>query len=73
MKKYKNGSFKGIGMGYAGEIEVLVKIVDGKIESIDFLSHNETPVISEPAFNYIPIKIIEKNTIMVPNVKGCSP
>jgi urocanate reductase len=72
MKKYKDGLFKGIGIGYAGEIEVLVTILQGKINSIKFLSHNETPVISEPAFNEIPTKIIKENTIMVPNVKGCS-
>ncbi|MEI6855939.1 flavocytochrome c [Psychrilyobacter sp.] len=72
MQKYKDGSFKGIGLGYAGEIEALVMVVHGKIHSIEFLSHNETPVISEPAFNLVPVKIIEKNTIMVPNVKGCS-
>lgn len=72
MKIYKDGSFKGIGIGYAGEIEALVTIVQGKINSIEFLSHNETPVISEPAFNHIPVEIVEKNTIMVPNVKGCS-
>ena len=72
MRIYKDGSFKGIGIGYAGEIEALVTIVQGKINSIEFLSHNETPVISEPAFNHIPAKIIEDNTIMVPNVKGCS-
>lgn len=72
MKIYKDGSFKGIGIGYAGEIEVLVTITKGKINNIKFLSHNETPVISEPAFEHIPTKIIETNTIMVPNVKGCS-
>ncbi len=72
MKKYKDGLFKGIGIGYAGEIEVLVTILEGKIKNIKFISHNETPVISEPAFNEIPNEIIKKNTIMVPNVKGCS-
>lgn len=72
MKKYRDGSFKGVGLGYAGEIKVFVTVVHGKIHSIEFLSHSETPVISEPAFNLIPTKIIEKNTIMVPNVKGCS-
>ena len=72
MKIYKDGSFKGIGIGYAGEIEALVTIVQGKINRIEFLSHNETPVISEPAFNHVPANIIDKNTIMVPNVKGCS-
>lgn len=72
MKKYKDGSFKGIGIGYGGEIEALVTVIHGKIESIKFLSHNETPIISEPAFNYVPNKIIEKNTITISNVKGCS-
>ena len=72
MKIYKDGSFKGIGIGYAGEIEALVTIVQGKINRIEFLSHNGTPVISEPAFNHVPTNIIDKNTIMVPNVKGCS-
>ncbi|MGB6128665.1 MAG: flavocytochrome c [Psychrilyobacter sp.] len=72
MKIYKNGSFKGVGIGYGGEIEALIIVVQGKIKSIEFLSHNETPVISEPAFNHVPSNIIEKNTIMVPNVKGCS-
>jgi len=72
MKRYKDGLFKGIGIGYAGEIEVHVTILEGKIKSIEFISHNETPVISEPAFNEIPNKIIKENTIMVPNVKGCS-
>lgn len=72
MKKYKDGLFKGIGIGYAGEIKVLVTILEGKIKNIKFISHNETPVISEPAFNEIPNEIIKKNTIMVPNVKGCS-
>lgn len=72
MKIYKDGLFKGTGIGYAGEIEALVNIAQGKINSVEFLSHNETPVISEPAFNHIPTKIIETNSIMVPNVKGCS-
>ena len=45
MKIYKDGSFKGIGIGYAGEIEALITIVQGKIKSIEFLSHNETPLI----------------------------
>ena len=72
MKIYKDGSFKGSGIGYAGEIEVLVIISQSKITSIKFLSHSETPIISDPAFDNIPNKIIEANSIMVPNVKGCS-
>ena len=72
MKKYNNGSYKGIGIGYGGDIETLVNIVDGKIEKIEFTSHNETPVISDPAFIHVTANIVENNTILVPNVKGCS-
>ena len=70
--KYNDGSYKGSGIGYGGEIEALVTITDGKIQKIEFTSHNETPVISDPAFNNVPAKIVAENTILVPNVKGCS-
>ena len=70
--KYNDGSYKGSGIGYGGEIEALVTITEGKIQKIEFTSHNETPVISDPAFNNVPAKIVAENTILVPNVKGCS-
>ncbi|ONI42117.1 hypothetical protein AN640_07630 [Candidatus Epulonipiscium fishelsonii] len=64
--------FKGIGNGYGGEIEVEVSINNRKIESIEILRHDETKVISDPAFENIPQNIIKKNSILVPNVSGCS-
>lgn len=71
MNIYNNGSFEGIGIGYAGEIKASITIVKGKIKEIKF-EHNETPVISDPAFNNLPNLIIKNNSILVPNVKGCS-
>ncbi len=72
MNNLKDGKFYGKGIGYGGEIHVSVEIKGGRITAIDFVGHNETPVISDPAFDNIPKKIIEKNCIEVPNVSGCS-
>ncbi len=70
--RYNDGSYRGIGIGYGGEIEALVTVAEGRIQKIEFTSHNETPVISDPAFDNVPAKIVAENTILVPNVKGCS-
>lgn len=72
MNRYNDGSFNGCGIGYAGDIHALVTVKEGKISKIEFTSHNETPVISDPAFANVPVRIVEGNTILVPNVKGCS-
>lgn len=72
MNKLNDGRFYGKGIGYGGELEAAVEVKEGKIVKIDFVKHNETPVISDPAFNNIPKRIIEGNSILVPNVSGCS-
>ncbi len=68
----RDGNYIGTGIGYGGEIKAEIGIVDGKILEIKFLSHAETPIISDPAFKNVPALIIENNSILVPNVKGCS-
>lgn len=70
--RYNDGSYRGTGIGYGGEIEALVTVAEGRIQKVEFTSHNETPVISDPAFNNVPAKIVAENTLLVPNVKGCS-
>ncbi|CAH2212479.1 flavocytochrome c [Tepidibacter aestuarii] len=70
--QYKDGKYIGIGNGYGGNIELEVEILKSKINDIVVISHNETKIISDPAFEYIIKNIIEKNTILVPNVSGCS-
>ncbi len=69
---YIDGSYIGIGRGYASDIKLNVIISDSKIKDIEVVSHNETKVISDPAFEHVIKNIIEKNTILVPNVSGCS-
>lgn len=69
---YIDGIYSGIGRGYAGDIKLNVIIADSKIKDIEVIDHNETKVISDPAFEHVIKNIIEKNTILVPNVSGCS-
>lgn len=69
---YKDGSYIGIGKGYAGDIKLKVVICDSKIKDIEVISHNETKIISDPAFEHVLKNIIDKNTVLVPNVSGCS-
>lgn len=68
----KNGKFTGLGKGYGGEISLEIEILENVIKDITILSHNETKIISDPAFNHIPKLILEANSILVPNVSGCS-
>lgn len=69
---YKDGQYRGVGSGYGGSIEIEVEILQNKINDITVVAHNETKIISDPAFEYVIKNIIDKNTILVPNVSGCS-
>ena len=69
---YKDGKYIGSGNGYGGKIELEVEIVNSVIKNIEVLRHNETKVISDPAFEHVIKNIIKENNILVPNVSGCS-
>ncbi|MGL6168015.1 MAG: flavocytochrome c [Fusobacteriaceae bacterium] len=70
--KMKDGKFIGFGKGYGGNISVEVEIHNNIIKNIVIISHNETKIISDPAFTHIPKLVLEANSILVPNVSGCS-
>ncbi|WP_099191289.1 flavocytochrome c [Tepidibacter mesophilus] len=70
--RYNDGKYIGIGNGYGGNIEIEVEILENKINNIKVINHNETKIISDSAFEYVIKNIIEKNSILVPNVSGCS-
>ncbi|MEG3013399.1 MAG: flavocytochrome c [Cetobacterium sp.] len=71
-RKMENGKFIGVGKGYGGNISVEVEIDNNTIKNIVVISHNETKIISDPAFTHIPKLILETNSILVPNISGCS-
>lgn len=68
---YKDGVYEGTGYGYRPDLKVLVSINDGLIDEISIVSHNEVgKKFYEPAFDYIPKKIIDKQTYNIDVVSG---
>ena len=56
---YTDGVYTGSGSGMHSNIEVSVTVEGGKITQIDILSQEETPGLSDPAFEQIPQAIID--------------
>ena len=54
-----DGVYTGTGAGMHSNIVVDVTVKDGKITSVDVVSHNETPGISDAAIETIPAAIVE--------------
>lgn len=68
---YKDGVYEGTGYGYGPDLKVLVTIKDSVIDEISIVSHNEVgEKFYKPAFDYIPKKIIDKQTYDIDAVSG---
>ena len=65
-------TFEGVGNGLGGEIKLNVTVEDGNITAIDVVSHNETPGISDPAFNTILPAIVDNQSLAVDAVAGAT-
>lgn len=61
--KWSDGSYEGVSKGVYGDVVMNVVIVDGKIASIDVVSHSESPGLTDAAFDQIPKAIIEKQGV----------
>ncbi|SRR6056297_2814512 len=70
--KWKPGTYVGAGEGMHGPIEVMVEVSSNSIEKIIVLEDNETPNISDTAFERIPAEIIENQEINVETVTGAT-
>ncbi|HAM62975.1 MAG: hypothetical protein A2Y20_08155 [Firmicutes bacterium GWF2_51_9] len=57
---YNDGQYEGTGQGKYGPIVVKVEVKSDKITKVLIVSHSETPGISDPAIQGIPLAIIEK-------------
>lgn len=66
------GVYEGVGQGKGGDVKVQVEVSADKIEKIDVLDHSETPGITDPAFEQIPKEVLEKQTVQVDTVSGCT-
>lgn len=59
----KDGSYYGIGTGYAGGLNTKVTVKDGKISAIEVISSNDTDFKIGKVVNHIPDKIVEKQSL----------
>jgi len=63
---------EGFGNNNVTPIKVEVTVEDGKITSVNVLSHEETPGISDAAFAQVPGDIVTYNTVAVDTVSGAT-
>ena len=66
------GTYQGEGEGLNGPVKLEVEVDADKILSIKVLEHQESAGISDPAFETIPNEIIEKQSVAVDTVAGCT-
>ncbi len=69
---YKAGKYTGKATGMKGEIVVDVTFDESSITAIDIVSHNETPGISDAAFETVPASIIKYQSLGVDTVAGAT-
>ena len=69
-KKYKDGTYTGVGQGKSPDLKVSVTIKDSKITNIEILSNNETK--GKEALNTVPKEIIETQSTSVDAVSGAT-
>ncbi len=69
---FKSGTYEGTAEGMNGPVTAVVTVSDSRIEEITFKDHKESIGISDPAFNELPGRIIEKQTIALDVISGAS-
>jgi len=67
---WSDGKYTGEAKGHNGQIVVEVEVAGGRIANITVLSHAETPMLSDEAFNKVPAAIIAAQSTEVDTVSG---
>lgn len=67
-----DGDFEGSAYGMQGLIKVSVTLAKGKIEGIKILSAKETPSVTKVAFERLPRRIVETQSLKVDGVVGAT-
>ena len=67
-----DGTYTGAGKGMHSNIAVTVTVADGKISGVTVDSHGETPGVSDPAIEQIPLAIVTAGTPDVDAVAGAT-
>ncbi|MFA6507480.1 MAG: FAD-dependent oxidoreductase [Treponemataceae bacterium] len=67
-----SGAFEGSGYGMQGPIKVKITVVESRITAVDILSTKETKNVTKVAFERIPAKIVEHQSLGVDAVVGAT-
>ncbi|OWZ85047.1 flavocytochrome c [Natranaerobius trueperi] len=69
---FEDGTYTGSSYGHNADIEVEVTVEDEEISDIEVLSHKETEILTDPAFEEIIPAIIENNNTNVDTISGAT-
>ena len=69
---YKDGVYEGVGTGRNGEIHVAVTIADGRITSVEIISHSESEDIGALALPKLVSQAIAANSAAIDGASGAS-
>ncbi|SHJ41393.1 FMN-binding domain-containing protein [Geosporobacter subterraneus DSM 17957] len=70
--QYKNGTYKGSGEGNEGPVKVQVTVVNGYLDQIIVLSHEDTENLAQNAFKHLSKVMIEQQSTDVDVVAGAT-
>lgn len=70
--KFTAGTYEGEAQGYGGTLKVAVTVTETEITKVEVVDHKESPGISDPAFAKVPASIVEKQSLAVDTVAGCT-
>ncbi|MCI8402308.1 MAG: FAD-dependent oxidoreductase [Lachnospiraceae bacterium] len=69
---FRAGTYEGTAPGRNGEVAVSVTVDESSILSVEVISHSETPVVSDNAVSLLPGLIVERQSLGVDTISGCT-
>lgn len=67
-----DGSYEGSAYGMQGPIKVQLVVAGARIASVSIISTKETPIVTKVAFERIPARIVETQSLKVDSVTGAT-
>jgi len=67
-----DGTHRGTGRGYGGDIVVDVEVSGGRINDIEVVTHEDTENVAAPAFDALIREMIDRQTTDVDTVSGAT-
>lgn len=66
------GTYEGTARGFNGDVTISVTVDENAILSVETIKHQESAGVSDPAFVKLPAAIVEKQTVALDAVTGCT-